>query len=260
LTVDALRRFSVIVAAGRPQLDESLALIASHAGKGVDTGELLSRLDALAEGCQARDPGGLCAELFAAEGFRGATDDYHDPRNSLLDQVLARRRGIPITLSILAMEVGRRLGIEFVGIGMPGHFIVRDAHRPDAFFDPFRLGAPLDRTACQAIFERLQGPAAVFDPSYLEPTAPLAVVHRVLANLHHAYALAGDRRGLLRVLQLRAEMPGAGPVEFGVMAELLAASGRFDEAAVLHERMADADPAGSAEHANRATRLRARLN
>jgi regulator of sirC expression with transglutaminase-like and TPR domain len=258
--VDDLERFSSIVAAGAPQLDESLTLIACHGRAGVDASDLLARIDELAAGCGSRGPEELCSELFGPGGFRGDDLTYHDARNSLLDQVLERRLGIPITLAILGIEVGRRVGVGLVGVGMPGHFVVRDAEDPDSFFDPFRGGAPLDRTACRAIFERLHGPAAQFDASYLHPTPALAIVERVLANLQHAYSLAADRSGLLRVLQLRAEMPGAGPGELGAVAELLAAAGRFDEAASVHDRLVLQDPEASGDHAVLARRLRARLN
>ena len=185
---------------------------------------------------------------------------YHDPRNSLLDQVLTRRLGIPITLSVVAMEVGRRRGIALHGIGMPGHFLVCDAEDPGAFFDPFRGGALLDRVACRAVFERLHGTAAPFDDGSLAPTPPLAIIQRVLANLHHAQVQAGDRPGLIRVLQLQSRLPGAGVVESRGLAQLLAADGRFDEAAEVHEELADVDPDPAQDHRTMALRLRARLN
>jgi len=94
--------------------------------------------------CPGGDVRGMCAALFGPEGFRGNRADYYDPANSLLDQVLARRTGIPITLSVLAMEVGRRVGAPLVGIGMPGHFLVPEAPDGSSFHDPFHRGPPPD--------------------------------------------------------------------------------------------------------------------
>lgn len=258
--MDDLEQFAAIVGHPDPELDAAMALIAAHGRPTVDAAVLVARLDAMADGCRARDAAQLCAELFGADGLRGDVERYHDPRNSLLDQVLERRLGIPITLSVVAMEVGRRLGVQLHGIGMPGHFLVCDAAHPDAFFDPFRGGVLLDRVACRAVFERLHGPAAPFDRGFLDPTPPLAIIRRVLANLHHASVQAGDRPGLIRVLQLQSRLPGSGHVETRGLAQLLAADGRFDEAAALHDELAEVDPDPGQDHRGMALRLRARLN
>jgi len=170
--VDALDRFAELAARPDPPLDEALALVAAHGRRDVRVGELVAALDALAAELGghlggAVDAGSLCSTLFGPGGFRGDGEDYHDPRNSLLDQVFERRLGIPITLSVLAMEVGRRLGVELVGIGMPGHFLVRDTHDADAFHDPFHGGAPLDAAGCRSLFERLHGSRARFEAGML---------------------------------------------------------------------------------------------
>ena len=258
--MDDLEQFAAIVGHPDPELDAALALIAAHGRPSVDAAVLVARLDAIAGSCRGTDAAQLCAELFGPGGLRGDVEHYHDPRNSLLDQVLERRLGIPITLSVVAMEVGRRRGIGLHGVGMPGHFLVRDARDPAVFFDPFRAGAPLDRVACRAIFERLHGPGAAFDDTYLAPTPALAIIARVLANLHHAHAQQGDRPGLIRVLQLQSRLPGAGVVESRGLAQLLAADGRFDEAAEVHEELAEVDPDPDQDHRTMALRLRARLN
>src|SRR3546814_4479768 len=85
----------------------------------------MGRLDALAAGVAEPTVEALTAHLFGVEAFAGDTDSYFDPRNSLLSDVLDRRLGIPITLAVVAIEVGRRCGVPLVGIGMPGHFLVR---------------------------------------------------------------------------------------------------------------------------------------
>src|SRR5947207_977668 len=114
-----------------------MLLIAAHARPNLSVPEWLQRLDGLAGRCDAVDR------------FDGDRDDYYNPRNSYLPDVVDQTRGIPITLSVLAMEVGRRLRIPVTGVGMPGHFLVGDARHPDRFGDPFNAGAILDRTTCE---------------------------------------------------------------------------------------------------------------
>jgi len=88
--------------------------------------------------------------LFETFGFRGATEDYYDPRNSFFNDVLDRRVGIPITLSAVYMEVSRRLSFPIVGVGMPGHFLVKYSDRREEFFlDPFNRGEILTREDCR---------------------------------------------------------------------------------------------------------------
>ena len=109
--------------------------------------------------------------LFVTEGFRGNADDYGDPRNSFLDAVIERRCGIPITLSVLLIEVARRHGIEVLGIGMPGHFLVREAADADRWYDPFHGGARLELLDCARLFAALHGgdPSARRRPTSRRP-------------------------------------------------------------------------------------------
>ena len=100
----------------------------------------------------------LATTLFGALGFRGNTDDYYDPRNSFLSEVLARKVGIPISLSVLYLEVARRLGIPAAGVAFPGHFLVRvDQAREPLILDPFGGGAALDRSALETLLARAVG-------------------------------------------------------------------------------------------------------
>ena len=118
-------------------------LIAAHAHPQLDVGAELARLDDLAARCATPTRDGVLAQLFGTEGFHGNEDDDYDPENSMLDTVLDRRIGIPITLSVLAIQVARRVGVTLTGIGAPGHFIVRDAD-DGTYFDPFHRGRVLD--------------------------------------------------------------------------------------------------------------------
>ena len=113
----------------------------------------------------------LSEYLFDHLGFKGNDEDYYDPRNSYLNQVLARRMGIPITLAVVYMEIGRRLKIPLVGIGMPGHFLVRHVEVDDLFVDPFHGGIMLSEDECrERLRERVTGEIP-WDPSLLRPVS-----------------------------------------------------------------------------------------
>lgn len=261
--MDATSRFTEVV--GVPEaaipLDEAALLVAAHARPDLDVATEQARLDRLAAGVAAPTLDAMRAYLFSELHFSGDHDDYYDPRNSYLDQVVARRRGIPLTLSLLLLEVGRRIGVPLAGVAMPGHFLVRDKVDPEVFVDAFEGGALLDRAACRRRFHELRGPEAPFDPSYLEPVGKRAMVARMLANLDAIASARGDRMMLEWVVRLEASLPGAPASQHRRLAVVLAASARFGEAAEVLERLADADPvAASADDAATARRLRARLN
>jgi regulator of sirC expression with transglutaminase-like and TPR domain len=202
----------------------------------------------------------LATALFGPGGFRGDRDVYHDPRNSLLGEVLRRRVGIPLTLCLVAIEVGRRIGVGLVPVGMPGHVLARDALDPDRFVDAFDGGRLLDRAGCRELFVNLHGVGTTFDPRFVEPTPNHVLLVRMLNNLRAACTRAGDRAGLVRVLDLLCATPVAGVTERRQLAGVLAADGRFDEAAAVHDRLVEEDPARSEEHRREARRLRAALN
>lgn len=245
-------------------LDEAALLVAVHAAPALDVAAELARLDELAAGCPGPTLDHLLAYVFRDLGFTGDRDRYDDPRNSFLHEVVARRRGIPITLSVVTMELGRRVGVPVAGVGMPGHFLLRDRVDPDVFVDPFNGGTVLDRQGCARLFRSQHGPAAAWDDAWLEPVGHRAILSRILANLANSYRAAGARMALAEVLRLRASIPGMGTKARMALATALAAAGRFDQAASELERLADAleasDPAAAVEHRNAAVRARARLN
>ena len=134
----------------------------------------------------------LSEYLFDHIGFRGNEEDYYDPRNSYLNQVLERRMGIPITLAVVYMEVGRRLKIPLVGIGMPGHFLVRHVEVEDLFVDPFHGGIMLSEDECQQrLKERVSGEIP-WDPSLLRPISNREILARIIRNLKAIYMQRGD--------------------------------------------------------------------
>jgi regulator of sirC expression with transglutaminase-like and TPR domain len=258
---DAARaRFAALVA--RPDeeipLDEAAMLIAAHARPELDVAAELGRIDDLAAGCKEPTLDGLTHHLFDELGFQGNTEHYQDPDNSYLDQVLRRRLGIPITLSVLTMEVGRRLGVVLDGIGMPGHFLVRHRGEPATFLDPFGGGRRLDVAGCRALFTSLGGTG--WDESYLAPVGARAILTRMLLNLQGLF-LPADLRSAAWVLELRLTIPGLAVAERLGLARALGSLGRFARAAAELDRVAAELPAEEAATvAAEAKALRARAN
>jgi len=189
---------------------------------------------------------------------RGDTDDYSNPRNSLLDVVLDLRLGIPISLSIVVLEVGRRLDIPLQGVGMPGHFLVRDAKDDDVFVDPFHR-VQLDRAGCETLFAKLHGAKARFEPRFLEPVGQRAIMARMLTNLQRSFVGRGDRAGALWSQCLRVLVPGTTVTDRRQLAAMLAANGRFDSAAQELDAIAE-EGLGGVRDRIAATAMRAKLN
>ncbi len=260
--MDVTSRFAAIMAgpeAATP-LDEAALLVAAAVRPELDVAAEQARLDELAAAVWAPRLDALCKCLFVELGFAGDAHDYYDPRNSCLDQVVERRLGIPITLSVLLLEVGRRVGVPLVGVSMPGHFLVRDKLDPDVFVDAFAGGAVLDAAGCEALFRDLHGPGAAFEPAFLRPVGARAIVARMLANLDAIATARSDRLLLERVVRLRTLVPGAPAPVHRRLAEVLASSYRFGEAADVLDGLAAADTDDAGGDALAARRLRARLN
>jgi regulator of sirC expression with transglutaminase-like and TPR domain len=207
----AFERFVAVVQAPPEALplDEAALCIAAHAQPDLDVDAYLTRLDDLAGEIRTPTLDGLVRHLYASGRFTGNSDDYYDPRNSFLNEVLDRQVGIPITLAVVGMEVGRRIGVPLWGVGMPGHFLVRDKVDTTVFIDPFNGGRELDEAGCRAVHRAMAGPAAPWDPSYLDPIAREAIVARVLGNLRAVYQSRSDLASLRWVLRLRCALPGA---------------------------------------------------
>lgn len=243
-------------------LDRVCLLVAAAVGPDeVDVDRQLTRLDELAAGVTAPTLEAVVDHLFRLHGFTGDQQDYYDIENSLLPSVLDRRRGIPITLSVVTIEVARRAGLALVGVGLPGHFLVGDPTDADRFVDPFSGGLILDRAACRRLFEHLHGSDTPFVDTYLDPVGPRAIVTRVLANLKQIATARGDRHRLVQVLRLRSAIPRIGRRERAELAEALIAAGRFDEAAGELDALAEQSAPTEADRLHQAAvRTRARLN
>jgi regulator of sirC expression with transglutaminase-like and TPR domain len=141
----------------------------------------------------------LCSFLGQTCGFCGNEDDYYDPRNSFLNQVLERRTGIPITLSVVYMEVGRRLGLPLEGVGLPGHFLVKYQGSSNAIFlDPFHGGRALSGSDCRQLIEQLSGGQIEFREEFLAAVDKRYILLRILNNLRSIYM---ERRQMAKALE-----------------------------------------------------------
>lgn len=259
--MDATERFAELVR--RPPddipLDETALLIAAHAHPDLEIAGPLAELDRLAETVRGDTPDDVAAALFGEGGFAGNTVDYGDPRNSYLDEVLARRLGIPITLSVVMLEVGRRCGVPMYGVGMPGHFLVQAAGEHHAWIDPFHGGRRLDEAGCRALYEQLQ-PGPPFTPEMLRAVDTRSILSRMLANLQQTL-VRREPVSLVWVVRLRLRIPGLLPGERRQLAGLLGGVGRFLEAATELDAVAAELTGDDAERVARdALALRSRAN
>lgn len=241
-------------------LDEAAFLIAAHAYPDLDLGAELAQLDDLAAGCPRPGFEGWRVYLFEDLGFSGDVEHYYDPANSFLNEVIRRRVGLPITLSVLGLELGRRLGVPLVGVGMPGHFLLQHRGDPPVWVDPFAHGRVLDRDGCEERFRLVNGARTPFLDSYLEPVGPRDILGRMLANLKSIYASRGNLEALAWVFALRLSIPGTPPLERRDLARVLGSTGQFLEAAAALEGLAEVLPAQADSLRAEAVALRARLN
>ncbi len=184
------------------RLDRGALEIARIGYPDLDPEPSIAQLDALAARLRARPAAGpdlrdrveqLTRFLFGEEGFQGNHDDYYDPRNSYLNDVLQRRSGIPIALGVVLLEMGRRLELPLEGVSFPGNFLVRLREgRQDCFLDPFRGGRVLDREECQSLLERALGPQVALEGRFLAPVGPRSILTRMLRNLKVIFLSKSD--------------------------------------------------------------------
>ena len=183
-------------------LAEGALWIAAEAHPGLDVQHWLGRLDALGYRAAERVTADMDVDraattvsrfVFEEEGFRGNTEDYYDPRNSFLDDVLDRRLGIPITLSVVYVAVAARAGLKAAGVGLPGHFVVRAERRGrQRLLDPYHGGVLLDHAGCEALVARVRPGSDPLDPRWLAPVTTRQIFVRMLSNLKAVYSALGD--------------------------------------------------------------------
>lgn len=259
--MEAVLRFARI--ASRPErnveLDRGALAIAAGADPDLDITRWMGELDRIADGIGSI--GELRGRLFFEMGFAGDTETYEDPSNSFLHRVIERRRGIPITLSVLMIETARRVGIELEGVGMPGHFLVRDP-KAGAIYDPFGGGEQVDRAACERLFRAAMGAGTDvrFTSKMLATAGPRTILARMLANLKTIYTDHKDPKNLEWVLLMRMALPEVPGDEALELADLVGGVGRFSEGARALEERAEAIPQLGDRLRTAARVLRARLN
>jgi regulator of sirC expression with transglutaminase-like and TPR domain len=241
LRVEARRRLARLLA--QPEASIELAhaalLVAAEERAGLDVEHYRARLyewglaarERLAREEDANPVVALNKFIFEELGFTGNQTDYYDPRNSLLSEVLERRTGIPITLSIVYMEIGRRAGLHVEGVGLPGHFIVsaREARGEPLLVDPFN-GRIIDAEDCQERLDTIYGGQAPLTDAHLRPVSTRDILARLLRNLKGVYAQAGLYRRALSIIERILLVAPDAVEERRDRGALLAQLGRYSEA------------------------------
>jgi regulator of sirC expression with transglutaminase-like and TPR domain len=195
----------------RIDLAHAALLVAEPHYPGLDVASYVGALDRLGDEARRRVAGErgdvparrLARLLFDEVGFAGNTANYYDPRNSYLNEVLDRRLGIPITLSIVLLEVARRAGVEMHGVNFPGHFLVRAQGSSGPLFVDAFGGKLLDTNDLRLLHRRVTGGAGDDDPApqLLEPTTKTQILARLLRNLREIHRSRGDLDGLRATLE-----------------------------------------------------------
>jgi regulator of sirC expression with transglutaminase-like and TPR domain len=187
-------RFRSLCASREPDLFEGALLVAELVDAGDDADGARGAVAGLAERVREKTGEGtpgvaaLCAVLFEEEGFKGDEDSYDEPSNSSVVRVLQRRRGMPITLSIVAIEVGRLAGLRLTGIGLPGHFVVGGPDLPEGMYlDPFDGGALYEGGGLSRRLAAIFGSPVELSPDALRPDSTRAILSRVLLNLRRSW-------------------------------------------------------------------------
>ena len=184
-------------------LAKGALLIAKEAYTDLDIEVYLQRLNQMAEELQSQigkeadtsdQINHLNHYLFESQGFAGSSqENYYDARNSYLNEVLERKTGIPITLSVVYMEIGKRIGLPLVGVGFPGHFIVKHQHL-ETVIDPFEKGQILsDADLSERLTQIFREPVSMH-PRFLQAVTNKEILARMLRNLRQIHFRAGEHQ------------------------------------------------------------------
>lgn len=220
---------------------------------GLDVEAPLAFIDGLARRVRDRTPaldnprkllGQINWVLFAEEGFRGNTEDYHDPKNSYLNDVLHRRVGIPITLSVLYARVARSLGLPIAGVNLPAHFMLRvDTPRGAVFVDPFHEGALLDAQACRKRLSLIVGSPVSLTDAQMEPCCDRTLMVRLLRNLKANYLREHDYASVLPIQRRLVSLLTDDPMEHRDLGMLFLRLDRPAESIAPLQAFVDGHPA-----------------
>jgi|SRR5579864_2655022 len=199
---DARREFSMLAAREPIPLARGALLLAKEEYPDLDVDKCLDQLAALAREAEPAVRAGadtiekiqlLSDFLFTRKGFEGNREQFADPRNSFLNDVIERRLGIPITLSVVYIEVGRRLGLNLFGVSFPTHFLVKAIdERGELIIDPFNGGAILSLDEIRARLTQIYGQPVDVNPAMLKAVGARQILVRMLRNLKSIYTNASD--------------------------------------------------------------------
>lgn len=214
----SLTLFAHLVSRPEPEIDlvQAALVFAESEYPSLDVARYVATLEGLGRAAARRiaqaAPDGTTEErvrvvlewLYGSQGFRGNAEEYYDPRNSYLNEVLDRKKGIPITLAMVLLDVATRAGIDARGISFPGHFLVsageRQKQASGLVIDPFH-GRILGNTELESLHARVTGSGPRVDPRLLEPCSKRQILVRMLSNLHRIHASRNDDERLRNVLE-----------------------------------------------------------
>ena len=223
---DARAQLQAMIGGGESEivLDVACLLLCQLAGLPIDVDAELAELDRLADGIETTSFEGIIAGLFAGQKpLGGNADQYYNINNSMLSEVRRTGLGIPITLSVLAMEVGRRKGVAIAGVGMPGHFLVGDGTGADRFADPFNGVRVFDSLGARDLFGKIAGRGASWNEAYLRPSSNVDIVFRIVNNINVSSTKNfAERHHLPWVLEVLSWFPQGAPFDPRVAARTVA--------------------------------------
>lgn len=250
-------RFAEIVSQSDEQIDlaEATLLIAALEYPRLDVSLYLEKLDSFAERARERAAkandsleiiSALSAVLFDESGFQGNSDNYYDPRNSFLNEVIDRRTGIPITLTVVYIEVARRIGLLVHGVGLPFHFIAKySSDAEEIFIDPFNGGRVLGQIECAELVSEMSGGGIQLQASHLQATTKKQILTRMLSNLFGIYSGSKDYARALRVIEHILIITPDSAAHIRDRGLLLLATGEHARAAEELKRYLDMEPSAS---------------
>ena len=277
LTEIARNRFREIVSGEDEEINlaEASLLIAAEEYPRLNVDLYLEKLDRFGDlarerSAEARDDydmiNAINNTLFEDLGFRGNRKNYYDPRNSFMNEVIDLRLGIPITLTVVYIEVARRIGFPVQGVGLPGHFIARHSRDgEDIFIDPFNEGRLLGELGCAELLNEMSGGQVHLNPSHLSAVTNKQILSRMLANLLGIYAGSNDYSRALAATERILLITPDSPSHVRDRGLLLAATGKsqsgLDELERYLELVPDAEDAEYVrEQIKKIRQSRARLN
>jgi regulator of sirC expression with transglutaminase-like and TPR domain len=257
---NARSRFAELLSLDDEQINlaEATLLIAAEEYTNLNIKDYLAKLDHFGDLARERAAGArdasdvisaLNSTLFEELGFHGNRDSYYDPRNSFLNQVIDRRTGIPITLTVVYIEVAKRIGFKVQGVGLPYHFIAKhEAENGDIFIDPFNEGRLLNAADCAELVTEISHGQDELQPEHLKAVSNKRILARILLNLLGLYKANDPRRALATIERLLLINPDYTP-HIRLRGLLLASAGDHTRAIAELERylalVPDADDAGT---------------